>query len=151
MGKDLFHKSLKNYNTRRGIAVVFSWVTLLIMTTSTALAQAGPNCQWQGQDGVMTGLGCIPVTPGGLVSWGLRFVIGIAGGIALLLLLFGGIKYITSRGDPKALQEASETITSALAGFLLIILSVLILRIIGYDILQLPGWKDIGGKLQLPE
>jgi len=97
-----------------------------------------PPCHW------------IPVEPEGLVFWGLRFIIGISGGIALLLLLFGGIKYITSQGDPKALQDASSTMTSALGGFLLIILSVLILRIIGYEIFQLPGWGVDGGKLTLP-
>jgi len=113
-----------------------------------------PGCTWvmggTSYPGVETGLGCIPVEPEGLVFWGLRFIIGISGGIALLLLLFGGIKYITSQGDPKALQDASSTMTSALGGFLLIILSVLILRIIGYEIFRLPGWGVDGGKLTLP-
>lgn len=97
--------------------------------------------------GVDTGLGCIPSDPQGLVVWFLSFAIKIAGGIALLLLAYGGIKFITSGGDPKALDEAKSTITSALSGLFLIIFSVLLLKIIGYDILRIPGW---GPGLTLP-
>ena len=99
---------------------------------------------------VCTGLGCIATDPEGLVFWFLTFAIKIAGGMALLLLAYGGIKFITSKGDPKALDEAKSTITSALSGLFLIIFSVLFLKIIGYDILRIPGWDYVGRVLKFP-
>ena len=76
---------------------------------------------------------------------------GIAGGVALLLLLLGAFKWVTGGGDPKALDEAKDTITAALSGLFLIVFSVLILKIIGVDILGLPGFEMLtGGSLKIP-
>lgn len=111
---------------------------------------APTTCSWRnvgGYDisGIDTGLGCIPTDPAGLTLWFLQLFTLTAGGIALLLLLMGGLKFITSTGDPKALDEAKGTITKAISGLLLIIFSVLILRIIGVDILGIPGFSLRGG------
>jgi len=100
---------------------------------------------------VETGLGPIPTDPGKLVEWFFSLTTKVAGGVALLLLVFGGIKIITTQGDPKAFDAAKGTITRALSGLLLVVLAVFILKLIGYDILQLPGWKDSGGDLELPQ
>jgi len=75
--------------------------------------------------------------------WFRDAALGIASGVALLLVLVGGIKYITSQGDFKAIDEAKKTITSALVGFLVIFLSVLILAIIGGStVLDISGWDQ---------
>lgn len=92
------------------------------------------------EGGVWTALGCIPVNPAGFVSWLLQKVIGLAGGIAFLLILYGGFQILTSTGDPEKLASGKDIIVGALAGLLMIIFSVLLLRIIGYDILQIPGF-----------
>jgi uncharacterized membrane protein YqgA involved in biofilm formation len=61
-------------------------------------------------------------------------VLGLAISFAAIVLLFylimGGIKFITSSGDPQKTSGAKNTITYALGGVLLIILSYLILQII---------------------
>lgn len=90
--------------------------------------------------GTWTALGCIPVNPAGFVSWLLQKVIGLAGGIAFLLILYGGFQILTSTGDPEKLASGKDIVVGALAGLLMIIFSVLLLRIIGYDILQIPGF-----------
>jgi len=97
------------------------------------------------EDGVSidTAIGCIPVANtnefiGFLLTWG----IGIAGGVAFLLILFAGFQIITSGGDPKRLQAGKELLTAAIAGLLLLIFSVFILRIVGVNILGLP---EFGG------
>ena len=97
-----------------------------------------------------TGLGIIGSTPQSLITDFLSLATKIAGGVALLLLVSGGIKIITTQGDPKAFDAAKGTITRALSGLLLVVLAVFIMKFIGYDILQLPGWKDSGGDLELP-
>ena len=54
------------------------------------------------------------------------------GGIGLfLMLLSGGFKYLTSGGDPKAVEGAKNTLTYAIGGFVLLAFSYLILLIIG--------------------
>lgn len=110
----------------------------------------GPSCD--PATGVCrTGLGPITATPEGITNWALGILVGVAGGIALLFLFSGGLKWVTSAGDPKAVMEAKETVTAALSGLLLIVFSVLILKIIGYDILRLPGFGNLaGGGLSVP-
>jgi len=65
----------------------------------------------------------------------------IAGGIAFLLIIFGGFQIILSGGNPDRVKAGKEMITAALGGLLLIIFSVFILRLVGYDILRLPGFN----------
>ncbi len=69
-----------------------------------------------------------------------KSALGFAGIVLFVLLLTGGFKYITSGGDPKALEGAQKTITYALGGLLIILLSYLILVLIkaitGVDVSQ---------------
>lgn len=90
---------------------------------------------------IETSLGCVNVdTPTAFVLWFLRFAIGIGGGIAFLLMLFGVFQIITSSGNPERLKAGQETITSAVIGLLMIIFSLFLLRLIGIEILQIfPG------------
>lgn len=91
-------------------------------------------------NGVWTAFGCIPATPQGLFKTAFGLGLGIAGGIAFLLILFGGFQILSSAGNPEQLNEGQELISSAVAGLLLIIFSVFLLRLIGYDILRIPGF-----------
>lgn len=67
-------------------------------------------------------------------------LLGLAGIVLFVLLLSGGFKYITSGGDPKAVEGAQKTITYAIGGLILILLSYLILVLIktitGVDVTQ---------------
>lgn len=94
-----------------------------------------------GTSGINTALGCIPVTQTGFFDAFFRLGIGIAGGIALLLILYGGLQMMLSAGNPEHLNEGRELVTSAIFGLLLIIFSVFILRVIGVNILGLPGFS----------
>ena len=82
-----------------------------------------------------TVLGPIPDDPTGLTNKILEISLGLAGGCAFLLMLYGGFLFINSNGDPNKLQEATDVLMSAAAGLLLIIFSVFILQLIGKDIL----------------
>ncbi len=57
-------------------------------------------------------------------------ILGIAGITFFILLLSSGFKFITSGGDPKALEGAKKTLTYAIGGLILIIASYLILLLI---------------------
>ncbi len=57
-------------------------------------------------------------------------ILGLAGIALFIMLIMGGFKYLTSGGDPKAVEEAKKTLTYAIGGIALIVLSFLILKFI---------------------
>lgn len=57
-------------------------------------------------------------------------IMGIAGLVLFLMLIVGGIKYITAGGEPEALASARKTLTFAIAGIVLIASAFLIMVII---------------------
>lgn len=97
------------------------------------------SCTDNGKVGVNTALGCVPVQLDDFITWLLPYLFGIGGGIAFLLMIYGFILMTTSNGDPKAVQGAKETITSAIVGLLISIFAIFILRLITVDILHIPG------------
>jgi hypothetical protein len=58
------------------------------------------------------------------------YVLGLAGIVLFVLLLVSGFKFITSGGDPKAVEGARKTLTSAIAGLIIILVAYIILVII---------------------
>lgn len=94
-------------------------------------------------DGVInTAIGCIPVlgTKEAFLSFVLKWATGIGAGIAFLLIIYGGFMVMTSSGNPERIRAGQEMLTSAVTGLILLILSVFILKIIGVDILGIPGF-----------
>lgn len=90
---------------------------------------------------VWTAIGCVEATSTGLLNTFLPFAIGIAGGIAFLLILFGALQMMMSAGNPEKLNAGKELVTAAITGLLLIIFSIFILRLVGVTILQIPGFS----------
>lgn len=100
---------------------------------------AGPS-KCNNGNGISTALGCIPVnTTNDFIAWFLRWFIGIAGGIAFLMIVFSSFQIMTASGDPQKLQGGRELLTAAISGLILIIFSVFLLRLIGVTILNIPG------------
>ena len=56
--------------------------------------------------------------------------LGLCAIVLFIMLILGGYKYITSGGDPKGIEGAKKTLTYAVGGLLLILLSLLILNLI---------------------
>ena len=83
-----------------------------------------------------TALGCISTEPSDFVGNILTIAFGIAGGIAFVLIIFGAIRILTSTGDPEAVNQGREVITSAIVGLLFIIFATFILRLIGLTLFQ---------------
>jgi len=46
------------------------------------------------------------------------------------MLIVGGFKYMTAGGDPKATEMSKKTLTLAIGGLVVVVLSFLILRFI---------------------
>lgn len=79
------------------------------------------------QDGVAT-LSCIPTLMQVVIFWAIAF----AGIVALFLIILSGYKFINSGGDPKAVDGARKTLTYGILGFILILLSFLIIDVISF-------------------
>ena len=86
-----------------------------------------------------TAIGCIPRDLPTIIKRLFPFLLGLGGLVSFLLIVFSGIRILTSAGNPEVIKGAKETITSAITGLLFIILSLFLLRLIGVNILQLPG------------
>lgn len=83
-------------------------------------------------------MGCDPNHPDipcisnleGIFSNIVKALLGGAGIALFIMLLSGGVKYITSAGDPKATEGAQKTISYAIGGLVLVLVSYLILVLI---------------------
>ena len=58
-------------------------------------------------------------------------VVGLGFVAMLVMLVMAGFKYLTSGGEPKAIQSAHQTLTWALLGMFFMIIAWLILQLIG--------------------
>lgn len=73
---------------------------------------------------VRTGASCVDPTT--MVSSAIQWVIGIAGLISAVFIIFGGISYMTSSGDPHKAQKAKQIIVYALIGLVIVALAEII-------------------------
>lgn len=95
---------------------------------------------WQTENtgNIWTAVGCFPTNPSRIISYVFTVLSGIMGGFLLICIIWNGFQVMTSAGNPEALKKAQESITSCVIGFIVLLFAILIIRIIGVDILQLP-------------
>ncbi len=91
---------------------------------------------------IQTDFGCWPNDPVGFVEKFYGYGIGFVGGLALLMLIWGGYTILTSRGQPHQLNVGKSYIVYALAGLLLAIFGYVFFTYIAVDILNLPGFSN---------
>lgn len=60
----------------------------------------------------------------------IQIALYFAGAIALVFLIIGGFQYIASRGNEEAMEKAKKTITGAVMGIVIIIMSYAIVAIV---------------------
>jgi type IV secretion system pilin len=69
-----------------------------------------------------TGLGGLPTELTSTnVENGLVVAFGIAGGIALIIIAYGGFKFVTSQGNPQEVTKAKNTIIDGFIGLCVIV------------------------------
>lgn len=119
--------------------LIFTAVTLFASLVSPVLAQnrrqltgiEGRNCLYNpGGDiretGVVT-IDCILPLFANIIFW----LLMLSGTVALFFIVFGGFKLLTSGGDPKNVEGARKTITWAIIGLVVVLLSFGIVSFIG--------------------
>ena len=77
---------------------------------------------------------------GDILSAALQISLVIAGLIVLLMVIMGGIQYMTSGGDKEEAQAAQKRITAALVGLVIVVsayaLAVIIEKVFGVSIVS---------------
>jgi uncharacterized membrane protein len=86
------------------------------------------------QGGIYIAIGCVDPTPIGIIAGLIRLSFGIMGGVALIQLILAGIAY--QQGNEEKIKEARNKVLATLTGIAVLVFSVLILRIIGVNILD---------------
>jgi len=72
----------------------------------------------------------IKTTLGDIISAILPYVFTGAGIALFIYLLLGGFQFLTSGGDPKAVEGAKSKITNALIGFAIIFIAFLLIKVL---------------------
>lgn len=86
-------------------------------------------------EGDVATLACIPIIFKNVITAALVF----SGIVALVIIIYAGAQYITSKGDPEKVATAKKTLTYAVLGLIVIFLSFFIVGLIS----TLTGVKQI--------
>lgn len=82
-----------------------------------------------------------------LVNLVVAIAIIVAGALSVFYIFVGGISFILSGGQEDKIKQAVHTIRYAIIGLIVTILSVTIIKIVGYifgfDLLSLISWQEI--------
>ena len=62
--------------------------------------------------------------------WQIQLMLLFAGGVAIIFVIIGGYQYITSGGNEESAEKGRKTLTNAIIGVIIIILSYTIITVI---------------------
>ncbi|OGE82384.1 MAG: hypothetical protein A3B10_02815 [Candidatus Doudnabacteria bacterium RIFCSPLOWO2_01_FULL_44_21] len=114
---------MKKLSTSKLVPILSIVLTLAFVLTPVALAQfqtpSPGGTGLPGDDRVST-----------FVLRIINIALAIAGLIAVLFLIIGGFRYITSAGNEETAEQAKKIITNAIIGIVVIILAFVIVRVI---------------------
>lgn len=113
----------------------------------------GSNCAFDGGTGIgqILTINCIPLLLEKFIYYSLLF----AGVVALVLIIVGGIKLITSSGDSKQVDSGRKIITWAIIGLIVILMSFAVVRFVsavtgvscirqfGFNVCGTSNWRTL--------
>jgi glucose uptake protein GlcU len=71
-----------------------------------------------------------PNTFVGILAFLIQLALGIVGLLSILFIIIGGFQYVTSRGDEEQAAAGKRTLTNAIIGLAIVILSYVIVVVI---------------------
>lgn len=75
----------------------------------------------------------------GLLTEILKYLLYLAGAIAVLFIVIGGFQYITSAGNEEQAEKGKNTLVNAIIGLVVIIMSYAIIQVIANAVTKTPG------------
>lgn len=76
-------------------------------------------------------------SPAAFINYVVVFSFAFVGAAALIMLVAGGVRYLTAAGNPSAVSDAEERIKSALLGLLIVFAAITVLHTINPDFVRL--------------
>ena len=108
-----------------GLAIVLLAYVIMNSIRIALLGASGTfNCR------PSDGTNCIYTDATDVITNAINWVIAIAGVVSAIFVVYGGISYATSTGDPGKLKKAKDMITYALIGLAVVALSEIIVAFI---------------------
>lgn len=90
---------------------------------------------------ILTGVGCIPTNFSAFITdFLLKVGIGFAGLFSLGCIIYSAIMIQVSQGNAEKISQAQDQIKACIFGLLIVMFSILILRIIGVNVIGIPGF-----------
>lgn len=103
---------------RKIILPVVSYFTAMVVPTAASAQQLVPN-EIKGIDNIVAVVRAI-----------IQFILVIAFVLAFIMLLIGGIRWITAGGDEKAVGSARNMITAALIGLVIVLVAYALIKLV---------------------
>jgi lysylphosphatidylglycerol synthetase-like protein (DUF2156 family) len=116
-------------NTPYKIAQIISIILGFMMALSPMLAVAQihlPDASGTGLSNTFGGA----TTLSQLILSVINIILALAGLIAVLVLIIGGFRYVTSFGNDEAVGQAKKMIINAILGIIIIILAFVVVRVV---------------------
>jgi len=129
----------KNRKYLIALASLFFWIIfpMQVALVSAALPTVTENAVCNGTDLKLTGTGtCTTITAGSdtqmntLISTIVNIFSIVVGIVAVIMIILGGFKYITSNGDSNNISSAKNTIMYAIVGIVIAALAQVIVRFV---------------------
>ena len=117
------------------VVKVFSFVAIFAIMAMPAVAGA----QIFGSEDLPAQFEAETETASQLIIRVLNILLGVVGLVAVLFLVWGGFKYITSAGEEGAIEAAKGTIINALIGIVVVLLAFALVRIVANAVLAGSG------------
>ncbi len=139
-GRKLMIKKIKSYLTVLLMAVAFTApiaVPVAVYAQSDSGSIQGPLCAGADKlefDTTATTCGIDSASASGKLTGIIKTIINIVsvivGVVAVIMIVFGGLKYITSGGDSSNVSSAKNTIIYAIIGLVIVALAQFIVRFV---------------------
>jgi lysylphosphatidylglycerol synthetase-like protein (DUF2156 family) len=121
---------MKNITTTKTIQVVSIVLSFVVaLSPFVAAAQIGNICNNVGGTGLQCSFGGA-TTLSGIILSVINIILALAGLIAVLVLIIGGFRYVTSFGNEEVTGQAKKMILNAILGIIIIILAFVIVRVV---------------------
>jgi hypothetical protein len=91
------------------------------MSSLVSLFAAGAGDIIKNSAGSACGSSCTNTTVASLFKTGANTLIFLIGSLSVIMIIYGGIRYVISRGDSSAVAAAKNTIIYAVAGIVVAI------------------------------
>ncbi len=113
------------------IAIIMIVAMLVLAPGVVGASNKDAVCEGAGiVSGSGAGCGTGTDTLNGVISKGLNFFSAIIGVIAVVMIMIGGIKYITSQGDSSQISSAKNTVLYAVIGLVVVAISQVIVHFV---------------------